>query len=289
MEYPDKLQAQYKSHFRQRAMIERSAEREVKKSCEKYHQWCDDQKKHNNKPLTILAEGDSWFKYVIGKAVVFQLEKLLKVNIQNLASPGDEVSEMLNPIHLKRLAVLLKRGPTKGWKYDCMLFSGGGNDLVGKDRFHKWIHPYKRGMTAKQLLNQKTISGALSLLEASYLELISIRDANSPKTHLFFHSYDFVIPDGRRACWLGPWMEPGLVFRKVPKGKRKEVVQLFLEQFDQRLAKIAKNNQRVTVIQTQGTLGIKDWANELHPTNSGFRKIAKVFQSEIQRVLAVPV
>lgn len=289
MEYPEKLQAQYKSHFRERASIARKAEREVQKSCEKYHDWCDKQKNLNNKPLTILAEGDSWFKYVIGKAVIFQLEKLLKVNIQNLASPGDEISEMLNPTHLKRLAVLLKRGPTKGWKYDCMLFSGGGNDLVGRDRFHKWINPYKRGMTAKQLLNQKAITGALNILEASFLELIAIRDANSPKTHLFFHGYDFVIPDGRRACWLGPWMQPGLVFRKVPKSKRKEVVKLFLEQFDKRLDSIAKKHQRVTGIQTQGTLSEKDWANELHPKNSGFKKIAKVFQSEIEGVLAVPV
>lgn len=285
MDYPKKLQADYKNHFRQRASIGRKAEKEVQKSCEKYHDWCDEQKKLKNKPLTIIAEGDSWFKYVIGKAVIFQLEKLLKTNIQNLANPGDEVREMLSPVHLQRLAKLLKRGPSRGWKYDCMLFSGGGNDLVGKDRFHKWLHNYKKGMTAKQLLNQKTLNAALAILEASYTELIELRNVNSPKTHLFFHGYDFAIPDGRKACWLGPWMQPGLAHRKIPKSIRKEVVKLFLERFEQMLNKLAKKHKGVTVIQTQGTLLNKDWANELHPTDAGFRKIAKVFQATIESAL----
>lgn len=115
--------------------------------------------------------------------MIVQLEKLLNINIQNLASPGDEAREMLSPKQLTRLAKLLKRGPTKGWKYDCMLFSGGGNDLIGKDQFHKWLNPYKKGMTAMEVLNQTAIKGAFIVLEESYIELIEIRDANSPKTH----------------------------------------------------------------------------------------------------------
>jgi len=283
MDYPDRMKTEIKSHFRKSVTIERRAEKEIEKSCDTYHAWCDAEKSVGNKPLTIIAEGDSWFKYVIGKAVIFQLSKLMEIEIQNLASPGDEASEMLSPRKLRRLAKLLKRGPTAGWKYDCMLFSGGGNDLVGRDRFHKWLHPYETGMTPEQILNRQTIKAALSILQTSYEELIDARDKNSPNTQLFFHSYDFAIPDGRRACWLGPWLQPGLETRKIPKTKRREVVSLFLKDFDSMLDRLAKKHESVTVIQTQGTLANKDWANELHPTNSGFRKIAKVFQTEINQ------
>lgn len=287
MEISKPMQRSIKSHFRTRATIERRAEKEIQRSCERYHNWCDEQKKLKNKPLTIIAEGDSWFRYVVGKAVIFQLEKLLKIEIQNLASPGDEVSQMLAPRQLKRLAILLKRGPTRGWKYDCMLFSGGGNDLVGKDRFHKWLNPYKRGMTPKQLINQKALKAELTVIESSYEELIAIRNKHSANTHLFFHGYDFAIPDGRRVCWLGPWMEPGLELRGIPKNKRREVVKLFLEQFDRVLDKVARKNKLVTVIPTQGTLADDEWANELHPSNNGFKKIAKVFQTKIEEKLAI--
>lgn len=285
MDYPKRMKDDVKRHYRSRATLEQRAEKEIKKSCDRYHAWCDTQKALNQKPLTIIAEGDSWFRYVIGKAIIFQLGKLLKLEIQNLASPGDEVNEMLAPKQLMRLATLLKRGPAQGWKYDCMLFSGGGNDLVGRDRFHHWLHPYKAGMTPAQVINKKTLNAKLSLIAADYQELIDLRDKNSAKTHLFFHAYDFVIPDGRRACWLGPWLEPGLSLRKVPKSKRREVVKLLLTEFDRVLDKLANTNQRVTVIQTQGVLSDDEWANELHPTNHGFRNIAKVFESEIKKKL----
>jgi len=197
-----------------------------------------------------LAEGDSWFKYVVGKGVIFQLERLMDLPIQNLASPGDEVSEMLSPKQLKRLEKLIKRGPASGWKYDCMLFSGGGNDLAGKDRFHKWLHQYKSGMTEKEIINQTTFKAELKIIENSLEELIRIRDKNSPKPRLLFHGYDFAIPDGRGVCWLGLWVQPGLEFRKVPKAKRKEVVKLFLKQFDQTLKKLARKHENITIVKT---------------------------------------
>lgn len=285
MEYPARMKDDIKRHFRSRASIARQAEKQIEKSCERYHAWCDEQKSLSQKPLTIIAGGDSWFRYVIGKAVIFQLSKLLKLEIQNLASPGDEVDEMLAPKQLMRLAKLLKRGPAHGWKYDCMLFSGGGNDLVGRDRFHRWLHPYKANMTPAQIINKQTLSAKLSIIAASYQELIDIRDKNSAKTHLFFHAYDFAIPDGSRACWLGPWLEPGLELRKIPKSKRRDVVKLLLKEFDTMLDKLVRNSQRVTVIQTQGVLTDHEWANELHPTNHGFRNVAKVFEAEIKKIL----
>ena len=59
-------------------------------------------------------------------------------------------------------------------------------------------------------------------------------------------------------------------------------MRLFLLEFNKVLKKIERKHTSVTVVPTHGTLNSKDWANELHPTNSGFKKIAKVFQKKIQ-------
>ncbi len=51
---------------------------------------------------------------------------------------------------------------------------------------------------------------------AGYEDLIGLRDSLSPNTRLFFHGYDFAIPDGRGICHLGPWLKPTFDLRGFP-------------------------------------------------------------------------
>jgi len=281
MEYSDFLKKNVREQIRARIKNEKRADKEIDKFCDKYRNWYKEEKALGRKPITVLAEGDSWFLYIVGKAVVYHLERELKTDILNLAFPGDEVREMLSPKQKKRLIRELKKGPSPRNKFDYLLFSGGGNDLVGIDRFYKWLHPYEKRMKPKDILNKKTLKAALSLVENCYNEVVSIRDTCSPKTHLLFHSYDYAIPDGRGVCGKGPWLKPGLDHRKVPERYRRNVVKLFLGEFDKTLKRVARNSEKITVVKTQGTLNDGEWANELHPKNIGFKKIAKLFKNEI--------
>jgi hypothetical protein len=44
------------------------------------------------------------------------------------------------------------------------------------------------------------------------------------------------------------------------------------------LTQLAHDNKNVVYVRTQGTLNaVSDWANELHPTEPGFEKIAARF------------
>jgi len=281
MEYSKRLQTDLKKQVRSNIRLNARTDREIDKFCENYRSWVQEQKRAGEKPITIIAEGDSWYRYVIGKAVIFHLEKQLNIEILNLASPGDEVSDMLSLEQKKRLVRELKRGPARRQKYDFLLFSGGGNDLVGVDRFYKWLHPYKKGMTAKQLINRKTLKAAFELLSFDYEQLIEARTQHSPNTHIIVHGYDFAIPTGRGVCGRGPWLKPGLERRNIPAKLRREVVQEFLKTFDRLLNRLANKHGNMSVVQSQGVLSDKHWANELHPTNTGFKKIANEFAEEI--------
>lgn len=283
MEFSKRLRKDLRDRTRRNVRAEARADREIDKSCDRYLRWVDREKARGNDPLTIIVEGDSWMRYPVGKSVSHYLEKLLKTELMNLALFGDEVRDMLSLKQRKRLIRELKRGPARRQKYDFMVFSGGGNDLVGADRFHRWLNHYKPGMTARKILNKKAIKSAFDLLEQGYQEIIDIRDAHSPKTHILLNAYDFAIPDGSGVCGKGPWLKPGLELRKIPSKLRREVVTLFLKDFDKLLRKIANANKNITVINTQGILEDKDWSNELHPKNSGFKKIAKEFIAEIDR------
>lgn len=284
MEYSDKLKKNLRLQIKGQIKTELQAEKEIEKFCDTYRNWYKEEKALGRRPITVIAEGDSWFLYIVGKGVVYHLERELKTDILNLAFPGDEVREMLSPKQKKRLIRELKKGPGHRRKFDYLLFSGGGNDLVGVDRFYKWLHPYEKGMEPKDILNKKTLKAALDLVENGYDELIDIRDNYSPKTNILLHSYDYAIPDGRGVCGRGPWLKPGLEQRKVPVKYRREVVKLFLKKFDWLLRRVAKKNQLITVVQTQGTLEDNEWANELHPKSLGFKKIAKLFKDVIQKI-----
>ncbi|UTW45881.1 SGNH/GDSL hydrolase family protein [bacterium SCSIO 12696] len=284
MEHSKRLKDDLKSQIRSRVRREKRTAKELQKFCEDYRCWVETQKATGTKPITIIAEGDSWFKYMIGFAIIWHLENLLDIQILNLAWPGDEVEEMTTPKKLKRLANQLKSGAASRTKFDFFLFSGGGNDLVGKDTFHKWLNPYESGMQAQDILNMQTLNPALDLVESGYREIIALRDKHSPKTQLMFHGYDYAIPSDKGVCGRGPWMNPGLKLRKVPVRLRAPVVRLFLEEFDRRLDRLAEENDRITVAQTQGVLEENHWSNELHPTKSGFKKQAKVFEAEILRL-----
>lgn len=267
-----------KTHAKTRARLNRRGEVEIKRASTQYHRWYADQVDQGNNPPRILAEGDSWFLYIVGRAVISHLEQKLNGEILNLASPGDEVGGMMTGKQRARLVSELKNGAAPGKKFEYFLFSGGGNDLVGADTFYKWLNPWKPGTSnLKKTINWTAFNAMLEILKIGYLDAINIRDKHSPKTTLVFHGYDFAIPNGKGVCGLGPWLEPGLVERKIPRKHREEVVKIFLTHLNQWQKELAANSKNVIVVPTQGTLSKKEWANELHPTNSGFSKIANKF------------
>ena len=235
------------------------------------------------RPLRILAEGDSWFEYPVpggGGGVIVQLKDLIHLKILNMAHHGDEVRQMLA---LSQREEILKRLTDSEITFDALLFSGGGNDLVG-DQFVLWLRDSQPGVPPEDLLDGPRVEAALGVVEAGYRDLITMRDQHSPNTRIFFHGYDFPRVTGKGVCGVGPWLKPSLDFRGIHDPEAQfRVVRALLLRFASMLQSLAAPPKNVFYVQTQGTLNPDaDWANEIHPTAGGFKKIAQRFRTALK-------
>lgn len=240
-------------------------------------------------PLQILAEGDSWFKYPVpffGGGIIPRLENLIGVPILNLAKAGDEVRFMLGVTERKELIQQLTNGCPAGGPWDVLLFSGGGNDIVD-DPMCLWVKEFDASIPVATHLIQARFNTALAMVRAGYEDLIAVRDAKSPTTHLVLHAYDFAIPDGRGICNLGPWLKPTFDLRHFPsQATRFAVVKAMLQQFATMLQSVALGHPAVSVINGQGLLTPQpsSWHNELHPSKQGFDKFSVLFRQTLKAI-----
>jgi hypothetical protein len=238
-------------------------------------------------PLQIFAEGDSWFEYPVpffGGSIIPRLEHRLGVPILNLAKAGDEVRYMLGVEERAVLTKHLTDGCPAGGPWDVLLFSGGGNDIVGNP-MALWVNDWNPVLPPADHIKKARFDAALALVRAAYEDLIALRDKLSPTTLLVFQGYDFAIPDGRGICGLGPWLKPTFDLCKFPAlAARQAVVNVMLEQFAAMLTSLVGPN--VTFINGQGTLAPQSssWHNELHPARAGFETFADLFRLKLKEL-----
>lgn len=246
----------------------------------------------NPKAKKVLAEGDSWLAYprkyiVAGSAanIVDQLSKKRELLIYSSASNGDEAVAMLSG---EQKFSLLKR--IQNNQFDYLLFSGGGNDIVGRYDFDFLIRKMEQGMTWRQCINDERLALKIKQLEGSYCvlcELVADYSTN-PAIKIVTHTYDLAIPDKTGfelfdIVHLGKsWMYPYLVKKDINiASDQREIVALIMIEFKKMLLRVQdKYSSILKVIDTQGTLTETEWRNEIHPTPAGFKKVAEKIYSE---------
>lgn len=240
-------------------------------------------------PLILIGDGDSWFDYPLPDPLhpTDVLQALRAAGepapmILKLAHYSDATTTLLGVTKRDRLIAQL-RDPANG-PIDALLFSGGGNDVVG-EQFRFWLNDASAvGNDPAQGVDIQRLGDIFGVVESAYLDLIRIRDQFAPHAPIFVHAYDFAIPTGVSACHLaGPWLRPSLVDRGwsgLAPGTL--IVKTILVQFRAMLQRLASDPARnMVLVQTQGTLAPGDWANELHPTGAGFAKIAAHFRAAL--------
>ena len=245
-----------------------------------------------NKPLVMLAQGDSWFDYPLdgnlpspgGTDIIAQLRRLgaMPPTILNLAVHGSTaVSEM----SLKRQSTMIEQlRDTSNWldgKPDAILFSAGGNDIAGEE-FCIFLDFNDGRLTG---LNRERFDGALAGVKACYLDMFSVRDRIVPGVPVFSHCYDFPIPNGSHPLCAGPWLKPSLDFCNWSVAKGTDIIHEALAAF-RTMLKVLESDKanNFHLVDTQGTLKLSDWANELHPKPAGFGMISQKFSTALDAV-----
>jgi len=250
--------------------------------------------------VTILAEGDSWFAYP-SKWFVTKHPNLVSrisgwakpnANFYSMASNGDEAVDMVSGKQKHQLVDILRwHEKAKNRKpVDLLLFSGGGNDIVGSNDFERFIRPYQSGYTPRECLRIRRLKRKVKQIGLAYQELLDIRDHYSPSTLVMTHTYDYPFASKQGANFLGGlintqgWMKRFMDEILIPDEIQTQVIRELMDMMAGESLKIAEERTGFNVVDTRGTLLNKhDWENEIHPDKAGFKAIADKMYIDIEK------
>ncbi|MEC4726995.1 hypothetical protein HWQ46_15685 [Shewanella sp. D64] len=248
--------------------------------------------------LNIVSEGDSWFAYPPKWLIAGKPSNLIshisqwtrgKANFYSMASNGDEAVDMVSGKQKHQLVNLLRWHTRRSNRkpIDLLLFSGGGNDVVGQNDFERFINRDGASYTtAEQCVNIPRLDRKIKQIGLAYEELLDIRDHYSPDTIVITHTYDYPFPSLVGGHFLGgliktkAWMKRFMDEVNIKEELQVGVIKIFMERIGDEILSISGHRDKFIVVDSKGTLnGKSEWLNEIHPTSDGFKTIAlKIYQ-----------
>jgi hypothetical protein len=234
------------------------------------------------KRLVLISEGDSWFSYPLNANIMDYLEMMSDFSMLRLEHNGDNARQILaaGSEQLKKLRYYLKKYPV-----EALLMSAGGNDLVARE-LKRILNARASGATWQSAVKLATLTTVLDDIVAAYERLLDARDSLRPNCVVFAHSYCYFEPTGRKATGpfglgsAGPWMRPVLKDKGIdPATEGPQVARYLVDELHARLQALAAHRKRFIVVDTRSALPVDDvhWADEIHPSGTGFRRLANDF------------
>ena len=244
---------------------------------------------HETLPV-IVAEGDSWFQFPILLAdVVDQFDS--DYYVWCVSAAGDTLENMVNsaPEYLEAISL---HGP----RPKVFLFSGAGNDFVGEEPdgtsvLFRVLRDHEPGRPAAWYLQTDAFLARLAFIERAYGTVLeSVEREFGGQVSVICHGYDHAIPwggagDPRNPIWAAKdgWLSQPLRARNITDHQlQREIIALLIDKLNELLIRQCGGNNSGGVFKhayhadVRGTLpNVTDWADELHPTNSGFARVAK--------------
>jgi hypothetical protein len=252
----------------------------------------------------FLAEGDSWMdrSAMFDTSLLQQLARTMDaagddVLIINLALFG-ETMRRIGECVTGDFAMWLRT--EFSWKFDGILLSAGGNDFIDAARdpdpgqgilknlagqaAPPWGHECIRRDAVAQLVTE-WLDPNFSLL---YNQVQGSRHADVP---IFLNNYDTptarnapVFPGGRA------WLFDAYTKNSIPTGLWPDLTDSIFNDVQTTIAGWATGRPNVFSVPTDGTLtpalplapgSSNDWLNEIHPNQSGWKKLAAVWRDSI--------
>jgi lysophospholipase L1-like esterase len=261
----------------------------------------------------ILAVGDSWFSlflnepgFLDGSNTLWHITLPVESAIINIASTGNLLHDVVSKPQRDVLKDLLDE--RYGYKYDAILLSGGGNDVL--DRLVEFLNP-NPGADARleDCIDDAKFDAVLDQVQNDLLKFVSMRDQSKANatTPILTHTYDYITPRDLAYKFFvisrGPW-----AYRSMNKvgitdpALQKKITDFVLERWALRLSDLAELGAdgfklpNFDYALTLGTLTpaaatdltpFGDWHDEIHPTPEGYRKLAQEhFNPKLQSLLA---
>lgn len=239
---------------------------------------------------SILAIGDSWFWYPFpGGSLLNYLGEMVDAREHVILAYGYNGAEAYDYVHGKYKKLISTALDLYGDRLSAVFISGGGNDFAGLNDLRPLLLSACANCTSASACfragpDTGTLEWLMDKVRKSYIALIdqilgaSQSRSGSGGTSILIHTYDYSHPDGKGLFGpnSSPWLHPALLAANVPVGLYDPCIKLLLDRFaDMLTTLIARYPGRVHLVDSRNTLSQADWANELHPTPTGFGKIAK--------------
>lgn len=242
--------------------------------------WNENQMKIDGVYPSILLIGDSWFWYpFVGGSLTNNLGPIVDAKGHILLAKGMNGAEAFDYVDGKYAKIVLEALRLYGADLSAVFLSGGGNDFAGFNDLRPLLQENCAAQTTAAGCfkgGSDGLQGFLDQMDLYYRKLIGVVYTRTPpECRIVMHAYDYAIPSNKGVFGGKAWLEPALVDAQVPPVLHQACVNLLIDGFYAMLVEITKlDPQHLFVVDSRGTLKPGDWANELHPSAAGFKKIA---------------
>mgnify|MGYP003384616283 CR=1 FL=1 len=254
----------------------------------------------------LLAQGDSWFDYP-GHDLIDYMQFRHGYAVENIGVAGSTLNDIVygsvpenwfgipQSESVSRMAELIDL--MEKFQPDAVLLSGGGNDIAG-DQFFSFVNNAKSGLSNP---NVEVTKGVMKhTFKKAYIDLIEMiltkAQLMNKQVPIFVHGYDYPWPDGRGVTFfniVGPWFHEAFNQKNLPYRNQEEllvrhrIVKILIDELNEMLKDLSvQYSGKVFFIDLRGTLPVpSDWANELHPTADGFKRLSDKVEHALSAVL----
>lgn len=247
----------------------------------------------------LYFEGDSWCQFPL---YIDELYDQLRqtYNIYCTSRAGDTIQGMIykGPEYLKYLRELIH---LRGLKLHGFVFSGAGNDVVGKGKSGKPVleeilKPFDPRQSPEWHIETPECDAILQYIANGYRKLFdSVEERFEilayPNLKIYIHGYDYVrvrslpIKDPHRKPWAANWTGDPLRAKGFIDN---EIGSSVIKALINRLNTITKDvcaayPDRAVYVDLRGSVPPNEWADELHATSGGFQKAAQAFSKYLPK------
>lgn len=241
---------------------------------------------------SVIAVGDSWLWYPVDNlanelGALFQNEIFVVIGKNGAeAAEWSQGTRKAIDLGFEMFAKSCK----------ALILSGGGNDVAGRDDFLRLLQIDCSACTTVADCWRVTQPAAVitGILNA-YRDVIVRFRAYNKKAPVIMHNYDNAWPSGKGLFGPSDWLKVPMDIAKVPEALRRDLFKMLVQRLGDAQQDLAKTTglAPIVAIRTAGELPelangkSQWWANELHPTRKGFRRIAENrMKAPIEKALA---